>query len=164
MTNILSGLVLLVFSAVFWLGADAIPKSPLSGSVGADGLPKLLAVTLAVLSAGLILQSWLLMRRGIDATYSTAEGDQDQESPRRHSRALGVLTIGFGFAAIFEPAGYFVSVALLLIAVAIFYGVRSGRKLLLYGLVGAAAFYLIFVKLLGVVMPAGEIPGLSIWL
>lgn len=164
MTNILSGLVLLVFSAVFWLGADAIPKSPLSGSVGADGLPKLLAVTLAVLSVGLILQSWLLMRRSTAAGKPVAVGGEGEEPPRRHMRAFGILAIGFGFAAIFEYAGYFASVAVLLIAVAIFYGVRSSRKLLVYGLAGAAVFYLIFVKLLGVVMPTGEIPGLSTWL
>src|SRR5262245_54065198 len=116
MTNILSGLVLLVFSAVFWLGADAIPKSPLSGSLGADGLPKFLCVTLAVLSVGLILQSWLLMRRSVPVVEPVAAADEEEEPPRRHMRAFGILAIGFGFAAIFEYAGYFASVAVLLVA------------------------------------------------
>ena len=50
-------LLLFVFSVAYWLAADALPKSPLAGQIGADGLPKMLGMALAVLSICLAVQT-----------------------------------------------------------------------------------------------------------
>jgi hypothetical protein len=161
--NIASGVGLLIFSVVYWLGAGAIPKSALSGNVGADGLPKLLAITLAVLATGLILQSYLLRRRSGSSAPPQLTGEPAMDPDQNHVLALGILAIGTVFAIALEFIGYYASVALLLIAVARFYDKRITPGLIVYGLVGSAIIYFIFVWTLGVMMPAGIWFDLKSW-
>ena len=51
------GLILFVFAGYYWLEANELPRSALSGAVGADGLPKALAFALGTLSFLLVIQA-----------------------------------------------------------------------------------------------------------
>jgi hypothetical protein len=164
--SVIAGLALVVLAVAYWVGADSISRSVLSGNVGADGLPKLLAVTLGVLSLILIVQERAKLRRPARAA---ADGPDSREGRERagfatHAAAGGILLIGAGYVLILPYAGYVASVALLLFAVAWYHGKRSFLGVFAFSAIAAAAFYLIFVVLLDVSMPAGlgpALPGLS---
>ena len=163
MPSMIAGFVLLVLSGLYWMGSDMIAQSSMSGSVGADGLPKLLAIVLAVLSVVLIIQSFL-MRRLTAASEGPAAVPEDGEEPeftrRGHFLAAGLLVITIVYSLILPYAGYAVSIGFLLLAVAMFYGRRPSLGLLAFVVIGAGAFHLIFVTLLAVRMPTGIWPSL----
>ncbi len=157
-----SGL-LIVLAAAYWLGADAIPKSSLGGLVGADGLPKLLAVALGLLSAGLALQTLVEMRKRRRTGAASATGtaaSSEVGDVAGHLRALGVIAIGVGFLVALPVLGYALSVALLLVAVATYSGKAFGLGTVVFGVAGAAFFYVLFVLGLDVPLPAGIWPSL----
>lgn len=152
-----SGL-LVILAVVYWLAADAIPKSSLSGAVGADGLPKMLAVALALLSIALAGQTLAEMRK----RRRSGGAPVDAEAVRwgSHLRALGVIGIGVAFVIVLPILGYTVSVALLLVALATYSGQKLSAGSLVFGVVGAAVFYVLFVHVLQVPMPGGIWTGL----
>jgi len=154
---------LFVLAVVYWLAADAIPASRLAGQVGADGLPKLLGLALGVLSLLLAGQTLFEMRRA-----AAADGGDDQDkgedrlpgSWREHLRALGLIGIGVGYLLVLPHLGYMVSAGLLLAAVATYAGLKPSPATLLFAIGGGVLFYLIFVKILQIPLPAGFWPGL----
>jgi hypothetical protein len=156
--NLITGTFLLIFSVVFWFGADAIPKSSLSGSVGADGLPKMLAVALGVLSAGLIVQTLLMMRTALVAASPNREAKSEQLS--LYLRGFGMIVIGIGYLVLVPYLGYMLTIALLLLTAAVYNGKRPSIGLLLFAVLGSVVFYLLFVQVLDVPLPAGFWPRL----
>jgi cell division protein FtsW (lipid II flippase) len=152
-SQLVAGVLLILLAIGYWFAADAIPKSPLSGGVGADGLPKLLAVSLGVLSLGLVLQSLAYLRSqrrgGIVAAHT------DEVDWRGHAKALGLIVIGLAYYFALPHLGYAVTVALTLMVVAAYSGLRPSLKMGIFGVIGAVAFYLIFARILGVPVPAG---------
>jgi putative tricarboxylic transport membrane protein len=153
--------VLIVFALVYWLGADAIPVSRLGGAVGADGLPKLLAVVLGLLSAGLAVQTLaeLRKRRLTGASSGAIEVGKEAGDFHAHARAFGIVFIGIGFLIALPVLGYTVSVGLLLIVVAAYTGRAISLATIAFGVLGAAFFYVMFVRLLQVPLPAGFWPS-----
>lgn len=168
LTQIAAGLALIVLAGLYWLQADAIPNSPMSGSVGADGLPKLLALALCVLSLVYVVQSILVRRSTIASDLAAAgfsqepedESDADAFSRRGHLLAAVLLVITILYAAILPFAGYTMAMALLLAAVGVFYNRGFSLGIAAFAIVGAVVFHLIFITLLGVRMPQGVWPDL----
>ncbi|WP_230532857.1 tripartite tricarboxylate transporter TctB family protein [Microvirga roseola] len=156
--TLVTAILLFIFAVVFWFAADAIPKSRLGGTVGADGLPKLLAVILGMLSAGLIAQSLLAMRA--TGPVVAAEPKPRAADQFIHLRAAGMLALGAAYLLIMPYLGYMLSVGLLLLAVAVYNGKRPSLSLIVFGILGAGFFYLLFVRLLDVPLPAGFWPQL----
>lgn len=153
--DIASSLFMLGIAVAFWLGADRIPVSPLEGQVGAAGFPKLLAVSLGILSVIRLGQTALLARRnGWDAS-SIGAGERLLAAWREHRSALGMLGLGIGYVLLLPILGYALSIALLIASVAIYSGRRPGLELAAVAIGGTAALYIIFVWLLGVRMPEG---------
>ncbi len=152
-----SAIVILAFAVIFWIGADRLPKSLLGGGVGADGLPKFLAVALGVLSLILLVQSLLEKKR------TQEKADEEGEGPdtlKGHLAAFGILVIGGVSVLLLPIIGYVPTVALLLVAMAVYHGQKLDRTVILYGVGGALFMYVLFEKLLAVPMPAGIWPGL----
>jgi hypothetical protein len=136
----------LALAAAYYAAADALPRSLLADGVGADGVPKLLAVMLAVLSVAIGARS-LLAR----ASAATA-GDPGL---LRHLRALGVAALGAAFVALAPALGYPLALGLLLLAAALYYGAVPSPQVVIYAAGAAAILWLIFARGLGVAMPAG---------
>ena len=123
----------LALAAAYWLAADALPRSALADSVGADGVPKLLAVVLAVLSL-LIAFS----RHG--------------ETQAASLRSLGVAGLGCVYVALLPFTGYLVGATLLAGAAALYYGAR-GRTVIVFAVGTAILLWLMFAQALGVALP-----------
>jgi hypothetical protein len=147
---------LLVLAGLYWLGADQIRVSTLEGIVGAQAVPKGLAVGLAVLSMLLIAQDQWRPRR-----TAGAAGTEESEAGGSHAhlRAVGMLLIGVGYLVVVGTIGYVPAIAMLVLATALYLGQRLSARLVLLA-VGLAVFYdLMFVRLLGIPLPPGIWPG-----
>lgn len=144
-----TGLVLLALSILYWTQADALPRSALGGSVGSDGLPKLLGGALAVMSCLLIVQSIL-------ASHEKRQQERD-DLPSRDEvlRALGFWIIAAAFVLALPWLGYPAAVAAVLLLIGMYYGRRPSLRLLAFAVIGAAIFYLLFHTLLGMPVPQG---------
>jgi putative tricarboxylic transport membrane protein len=150
---------LIVLAGLYWLGADQIRVSRLEGIVGAQAVPKGLAATLLILSVLLIVQDlWRARHRrqpGVPGVGADAPGD-----PGAPARALGMLLIGVAYLCVVGLIGYLPAIALLMLTVALYAGRPWSLPLVLIALGGAALYYLMFVRLLGIPLPAGIWPDL----
>jgi hypothetical protein len=150
------GIVLLAIAGIYWLGADAIPRSPLGGGVGAEGLPKALAYALAALSAILIVRSvWAKAAGGEQPLPGEAQGW------RGHLRALGILVLGIAYIALLPYLGYALSIILLVGIAAWYNGKPLSWELVATAVVTGIAFYLLFVLFLDIRLPAGFLPDFA---
>ena len=125
----------LALAALYWIGASRLPTSFLSDSVGADGLPKALALVLAVLSVAIALRA--------------SKGDQ----PPRPARALGIAALGFLHVLVVPYIGYLAATTLLAAGAALYYGAPRRWPVALFGFGTAALLWLAFDLLLGVALP-----------
>lgn len=135
----------LALAAAYYAAADALPVSLLADSVGAGGIPKLLAVALAVLSV-------LVGARSLLAGGAVAGADP---GAGRHLRALGIAGLGFAYVAAAPYLGYPLAVALVVAATTLYYGATLRVSVLVYAAACAAMLWLVFARMLGVAMPAG---------
>jgi putative tricarboxylic transport membrane protein len=150
------GLGLLLLGGLYWLGADQIRISKLEGIVGAQAVPKGLAVSLAILAALLIAQDLWRARRAAAAVRGK-DGEAGGTEP--HLRAAGMLLIGMGYLVLVNTIGYVPAVALLVLAAARFMGRPWSAELVMLALGGALLYYLLFARLLGIPLPPGIWPG-----
>jgi hypothetical protein len=146
---------LLILAVLYWLGADQIKVSRLEGIVGAQAVPKGLAVSLGILSLLLIAQAVWRARRVAPAVGAAPES----EGIDAHLRALGLLLIGAAYLLVVGTIGYLPAMALLLLATAHYVGRPWSAGLILVALGGAVLYDLIFVRLLGIPLPPGIWPG-----
>ena len=148
--DVIAGLGLLGFAGLYFAATLRIQDSSLSDEVGARGMPLLLVGTLAVLAALLAVRGWFAGRAA-----RVARKPEASEGGASFGRVLGFL----GVAALYGPVayllGYMAGLAFLIMAVAIYEGARSSWRLAAVAFGGAAFFYLVFVKLLGVLQPPG---------
>jgi len=135
----------LALAAGYYAAADALPRSLLADGVGADGVPKLLAAALAVLSVAIGARSLL------DAPVAGGVAP----GLARHLRALGVAVLGAAFVLLAPALGYPLALALLVLAAALYYGAALGWPLVISAIGAAAALWLVFARGLGVALPAG---------
>ena len=129
----------LVLAVLYWVAATRLPTSFLSDAVGADGVPKVLAVVLAGLSA-------LIGMRAFSRRNEPAE-------PQRHALALGIAVVGFVYVAAVPYLGYLSGTALLAGAAALYYGAPRRWPVALFALATAALLWLAFGALLGIALP-----------
>jgi len=114
-------------AAFYYTAADAIPTSLLSDAVGADGLPKLLALSLAALCALLALRTVI------------TGGDARAISLVAHDLPLGLALIGIAYVVLAPKLGYAVTLALLIAATLVYFGARSPGMIILNAIGGAVA-------------------------
>ena len=129
----------LALAGAYWAAASRLPTSFLSDAVGADGVPKALAVLLAVFSLAI----------GARALFRPAEGPEKKS----HLRALGIAVLGFVYIALAPYLGYLISAALLAGAAALYYGAPRGPAVALFAAGTAAVLWLAFGALLGIALP-----------
>jgi putative tricarboxylic transport membrane protein len=147
---------LMAVAGLYWLGADQIRVSKLEGIIGAQVVPKGLAISLAVLSVLLIAQELLRPRRAAGPA-----GEPEATGPRAHLRAAGMLLIGVGYLALVGTIGYMPALVLLVVASALYLGQSPSAWLVLVAVGLAVLYYLIFVRLLGIPLPPGVWP--DVW-
>ncbi len=144
--ELVTGIAALALAAAYFAAADALPVSLLSDEVGADGVPKAIAVALGL--CGLMQLARAALRRA-----PAAAGDETAAGAKPHLRALGLLGIAIAYVVVTPHVGYLVATAALLFAAAAYAGQRLSLTLAAVSLAGAVVLWLSFVKLLGVAMP-----------
>ena len=147
------GAVLLAFAVIYWREADKIRISPLDGPVGASGLPKTLAWGLGILAVILIVRSLVLAYLARKASAAPVETKADDM--RVHLRAAGMLLLGVGYLLVIPYLGYLISIGLLLVGVALYFGAAINMRTALVAILGAAFFYVLFVYFLDIPLPSG---------
>jgi putative tricarboxylic transport membrane protein len=156
------GLAALALGVWYWRAAGDIPISPLDGIVNAAALPRMLAVAMMVFSVLLILRALLVEMMYLRATRHAKgpvaerpETEGHTFSARQHVKAVGVVVIGIVYLLILPWLGYVPSVILLMVAVSVYIGARAGLYTLGVAVATAVIFYLLFVQLLSIPLPAG---------
>lgn len=139
------GVVTVAVAGIYWQQATTIPQSLLSDAVGADGVPRMIAL-------GMGLSGLLLAGRSV---FRPAAAHDDDLPKSAHIRAAGLMGILVAYLLAVPALGYVLSVAGLIAAVAVYAGGRFGPVLAATAAIGAVAFWLMFKLLLGVPMPTG---------
>lgn len=129
----------LALAGAYWAAADALPVSLLADEVGAGGVPKALAVLLALFSAGI--------------AFTAFARKAPPSPPGNHFKALGIAALGFAYVAIAPLIGYLISITLLAGGAALYYGARRPGGVALFALGSAALLWLVFGVLLGIPLP-----------
>jgi putative tricarboxylic transport membrane protein len=160
--DLLFGIATFVVAAVYYGLAVTIPQSDLADPVGPQGLPRVYALLLAMLSLILIGRS---LRSGKSATRKAERQNPEPSESRipdpgfRLLRVIGMLLIGIVYIIVLPWLGYLVSVAALITATIYFQGgVINGRSILV-AVSGAVCLWLLFIWLLGIQYPAGLWPS-----
>jgi len=142
-------IVLLAIAGAYYVLASGIGRSALADEVGPAGLPIAYATLLAALGLALAVKT-LVAAKLTRADVSRAGKSQPAFVLLR---AAGALGIGALYVALVSWLGYWLSLLLLLPAMAAYQGTPFSRKMLLISVLGATAFWCIFVWLLGIPMP-----------
>ena len=148
--DVLSGAILLAVAAAYFWATLQIPDSSLSDEVGAQGLPRILAALLAGLALLIIVRGVVVARKAAVAVGADEQAEAEAPLPR----ALGLLAIAAGYIVVAPLVGFGPALALLIAVVAIYEGMRFSWGLAVVAAAGALAFWLLFVRLLGVEQPA----------
>ena len=144
--DVISGLALVVVAGLYYWGSMAIQTSSLEDEFGPSGLPVILAALLGLVGAAVAVRG--LAFAPPDSAFEEGEG-------RQSLRALGLLAIGFAYILAVPYLGFVLAIGLLIAAVALYEGLGLTWRLPVVAAAGAAFFWLLFVKLLGVPQPAG---------
>ncbi len=159
----MTGLLGILLSATYVAHARGIEDSLLADEVGAAGVPSAVGVVLMLASASLLIKGSVPARQGAGAP-AEAEADEqpgtDTHTPWRAEKlALALLAVLTAYMLMLPLAGYTVSIALLIAAVAWLVGARAPRTVALSALGGALCLYGLFTVLLQIRMPPGLWPA-----
>lgn len=150
--DLVSGLIGFAIALVYLVAAADIPTSAIGDSVGAAGFPHMLGYTMAVVSALFVGYRLWMLRAGAPR----AVPDGVFASPTRaFASAAGTVAICALFIFMFEPLGYLPAVALLILGLCLYQGLRFDLRLVAIAVGGSFALWLLFAQLLAVRMPAG---------
>jgi hypothetical protein len=149
--DLICAVVLLAVAVGYYTLASGIGRSALADEVGPAGLPLAYAVLLGMLAIALALKTGL--RYALSHREAAATPQEGPAPGYVLARAAGTLAIGAGYVVVVNVLGYWLSLALLLPAMARYQGAAFSRRLALISVGGATAFWLLFAWLLGIPMP-----------
>lgn len=143
--DLVSSAILLFIAGLYYLGATGISASTLEDEVGPRGFPVVLAALLAMVALAI----------GVRALVTAPVVVAEKEAEAPWPRALAMLAIGVLYIPAAGLLGYWLSVLLLLLVVALFEGMRPSWRMFVVAAGGAAFFWLLFDVVLGVRQPEG---------
>ena len=149
--DLIASALLLAVAAAYYVATVRIPVSTLADEVGPHGLPKVLAIALAVVAVGLGVRA-LIAKRPVTVPETAANDDDPEATPLR---ALGLLGIGALYMLAAWILGYVPALILLILGIALYEGMRPSWRVVGIAIGGATLFWLLFVVLLGVPQTAG---------
>jgi putative tricarboxylic transport membrane protein len=152
-----AGGILFVLAVAYLVAASRIPQSSFANAaVGPKAVPIAIGVALALASLALTLKGSLGSRgeRGTEAaaTASPTEGD----TPPQDLRKLGVVVLLLlGYILAFIPLGYVLSTFLFVMSATTFVDREHWVRNAVYAAALSVVVYVVFTRLLGVVLPPG---------
>ena len=132
--------------------------------------PRLVPVYLAGMIIGLgILQfavAWMGRSGSTEPEDSLLSEDLPVMSRPAILRMAAIIAIGFAYMLLFEATGYLIATAIVLALLLFVFGTRKAVRLAVLTIGGAAVYYFLFIKLMGIHDPTGwlidvEMLGLS---
>ena len=160
--DLIGAAIALVLAGAYWVGSTHIPRSSLIGKgVGADALPRGLAVSLAILAAVLVIQNLIQRRKGPIAADAPAKPAELAEARRKHLRAGGMLLIGVGFLAVVAYVGYIPAIFAMICVTAVYNGRPMSWRIAGFAALLTTTFYVLFDLILHIPMPSGIWP--QVW-
>lgn len=160
--DVAGGLVLLAIAAGYYAAIGDIPTSSLSDDVSPQGLPTVLAIGLAIAAVAIMMRGLFTVVRPVRAAHAPAEAEDDGGDERYEAgfvRALGVIACGALYVVSAWLVGYVPAIAILILAMALYEGMRLTWQTCAVAIGGAVFFWVVFVRLLGVAQPAGILLG-----
>jgi putative tricarboxylic transport membrane protein len=141
------GLAIVALAAVYYAAALAIPQSMLSDEVGADGLPRLLAVALGISGALLMIRS----QGGVAMRFNFSF----------EPRAIGLVAGLIAYIVLLPVVGYPLILAALIAGIALLAGAKPTIWLGVISVAAGAGFWLVFARLFHITVPTGILlPGM----
>lgn len=160
--ELIGGGIALTLAGLYWIGATHIHKSTLIGKgVGADALPKGLAIALAILAVILIAQNVLQRRKGALPKDAPASPEELAEAKHKHLRAAGMFLIGLGFLIFVEWIGYIPAIFAMICITAVYNGRSMSWRIAGFAALLTAVFFALFDLVLKIPMPNGIWP--QVW-
>ena len=151
--------ICLALAGAYWIGATHIHKSSLIGKgVGADALPRGLAVALAVLAAILVLQNLMQRWKGPLPEDAPATREQLAEARHKHLRAAGMFLIGLGFLLVVGYVGYIPAIFAMICITAVYNGRPMSWRIAGIAALLTVVLYVLFDIVLHIPMPEGIWP------
>jgi len=147
----ITGIVLMVLAVLYYMMADALPKSLLSDNVGAEGFPKLLASALFLLSLVLLLMG-LFKRRSANPAEEQKKRALEKQGALK---AAGMLILGVLYLLFVSLIGYPLAVGFLIAAVLLYYKEALSLKVVITAGIGGILFWVFFVFAMDIPMPMG---------
>ncbi|MEA5160239.1 tripartite tricarboxylate transporter TctB family protein [Cereibacter johrii] len=158
--NLIGGLVAMALGLAYLAVALQIQVSMLADTFGPRGMPLIYGGLMTGLGALLTLEALLTSYRLDPEARARLHDKEWRGMGVQILRAAGMFAIAAAYVLLVSWLGYPISLALLILAVALYMGARPGPRLLLIGVAGALAMWAIFVGLLGVRMPEGFLGAL----
>jgi putative tricarboxylic transport membrane protein len=149
------GAAAMLIGAVYLYHAYQIRVSALDDTLGSGGMPRAYGWLLVGLGVVLCLQAAVARARRAPQGEWRGQG-------RRVLWAAGLLAFGIAYLFVVETLGYLLSIALLLIGVALYQGAPVSGRLVLVGIGGALFLWSLFAVVLGVSMPRGPLAALGL--
>ena len=143
--DLLSGIGLLLFSALYFERSFAISTGLASDRLGPQFFPRLLAVLLALLSVALVVRA------------ASGRSDTTPLPTVRFGRLIAVLALCAGWTLLLPRVGFLIVTPPLVGAVIWILGLRRWRTIIAVSLGVTLALYLVFVQLLTVLLPLGPL-------
>lgn len=158
--ELVGGIAAILLGSGYLATALQIRASALADAVGPAGIPKALAVVMIALGVVLCVQSLLAGRRkrALEPIDRDAEQlDQEVEGIGFAGilRAGGLLAIGIAYLMIVRTVGYVPAIGALIVACALYGGAALTWRVFAIGIVGALFYWVLFVLILGIPLPAG---------
>lgn len=136
--------------------------------------PRLVPMAIALLGIGLsVLQFIITWVRRVKSskTADVKFSDSGKGKPSALSmsvvlRMVAIIIIGFAYIWLFSAIGYLIATAITMALLLVVFGTRSPGKVAVLTIFGTAAYYIIFIRLMGIYNPPGwlinlEMLGLS---
>lgn len=163
--DLIGGGIALALAGLYWNGATHIHKSSLIGKgVGADALPKGLAITLAILAVILLAQNILQRRKGPLPKDAAASPEELAEARHKHLRAAGMFLIGLGFLIVVNWIGYIPAIFAMICVTAVYNGRPMSWRIAAFAALLTVIFYALFDLVLKIPMPSGIWPEVWRWI
>ncbi len=153
----LTGILGIVLSASYVTYARNIEDSLLADEVGAAGVPTAVGAMLMLAAATLLIKGSIAARQSEPDTAATVEDAPFDWRPQQ--LALALLGVLAAYGLLLSIAGYTLSIALLIAAVAWLVGAREPRTIALCAVSGGLGLYGLFTVLLQIHMPPGLWPA-----
>jgi putative tricarboxylic transport membrane protein len=142
------GAMILALAVAYFFAAAEVPQSMLSDDVGADGVPKAIAVVLAILGVA-------QLARAASARRVAGPDELSQDEIAAHLRSIGVIAIGIVYILAAPYLGYPLAATALIFAMSVYAGMPISLHLAAVSVGGGFVMWLMFVKALGIAMPVG---------